>query len=69
MVDETTGEVTLFIPQGYGKGAIIRDLDGAPWIVGETVVAPIHKVYKIEEKVAKKLLEQGSLLISTKKIV
>lgn len=66
MVDETTGEVTLFIPQGYGKGTIIRDLEGTPWIVGETLVAPIHKVHKIEEEVAKQLLKQGAkLLIST----
>lgn len=59
-------ETTLFIPAGYGKGAVIRDLDGKPWIVGDTVIAPIHKVHPIEEEVAKKLLEQGaSLIIST----
>jgi len=60
-------ETTLFIPSGFGKGSVIRDLEGKPWIVGDTVVAPIHKVHRIEEDVAKKLLEQGaSLIISTK---
>jgi hypothetical protein len=56
-------ETTLFIPSGYGKGTIIRDLEGKPWIVGDVVVAPIHKVHPIEEEVAKKLLEQGAKLI------
>jgi hypothetical protein len=57
---------TLFIPAGYGKGTIIRDLDGKPWIVGDTVISPIHEVHPIEEEVAVKMLEQGAkLIIST----
>ena len=58
---------TLFIPDGYGKGDIIKDLDGNPWVIGEPVCAPIRQVTRIEKEVAEKLLEQGAqLLVSTR---
>lgn len=61
-------ETTLFIPSGYGKGTVIKDLENKAWLVGETVVEPIHKVNRISDEVAERLISQGAkLLIGTKK--
>lgn len=60
-------KTTLFIPMGYGKGIVIRDLEDNYWIVGDILIAPIHTVERIEKEKANALIIAGSPFIISKK--
>jgi hypothetical protein len=59
-------KTTLYIPNGYGKHTIIKDLKKEYWIVGDVICKPIYDVFPMDTIIAETLLRQGNnLLVAT----
>jgi len=65
------GELTLWLPDGYGKGTIIYDIDNKPHEATKYLKGMgtnIYKVEPVEKEYAIKRIEQGAdKLISKQK--
>lgn len=63
-------QTTLWLPQGYGKGTIIYDLDNIPYEAGDKVMegtTNIHEIKEVSKEYAERRITQGAdKLVSTK---
>ena len=66
-----SNEKSLWLPNGFGKGTIIYDLEGNPWEAVEKIGVfgvNIWSIVKVEKDYALKAIELGAnKLISTDK--
>ena len=60
---------TLWLPDGYGQGTIIYDIENKPYEATEySGIANIYKIEPVEKEYAKKRIEEGvKKLVSTRK--
>ena len=58
-----TLENTLWLPNGYGRGAIVFDLDGKPYEVGallKGIGANIHEIAEVTPEYAEMRIKNGA---------
>ncbi len=60
-------EISLFLPDGFGKGTIIYDINNNPYEAVEAVVPPVYKVVAVDAEYAKQKIKQGAKTLSATK--
>lgn len=53
-------KTTLMLPNGYGRGTIVYDLENKPFEAIEHITACIYEVVEVEKEYAKARIDQGA---------